>query len=75
MSRLPRVTGGEVLSALGRAGFVVIRVVGSHHHLRRPDGSGRVVVPVHAGKTLKPKTLATLLHQAGLTVEEFRRLI
>jgi predicted RNA binding protein YcfA (HicA-like mRNA interferase family) len=31
-----------------------------------------VVVPVHSGETLKPKTLASLLEQAGLSVDEFR---
>jgi predicted RNA binding protein YcfA (HicA-like mRNA interferase family) len=30
MSRSPRVTGDEVIVALGRAGFKVIRIRGSH---------------------------------------------
>jgi len=48
MARLPQVTGRERIAALGRAGFVVLRVKGSPHFLRHPDG--RVtVVPVHAG--------------------------
>jgi len=29
-------------------------------------------VPAHAGETLKPKTLAAILEQAGVTVDELR---
>ncbi|WP_084663898.1 type II toxin-antitoxin system HicA family toxin [Thermanaeromonas toyohensis] len=31
----------------------------------------QVIVPVHAGKVLKPKTLKSILKSAGLTVDEF----
>jgi predicted RNA binding protein YcfA (HicA-like mRNA interferase family) len=37
-----------VIAALRRAGFVVLRVRGSHHFLQHPDGR-RTVVPVPAG--------------------------
>ena len=33
MSKLPSLTGGEVISAFGRDGFEVIRVRGSHHFM------------------------------------------
>jgi HicA toxin of bacterial toxin-antitoxin, len=42
------------------------------HHERRP---GRVVVPVHTGTILKPKTLLSILDQAGIDAEQFRRLL
>jgi predicted RNA binding protein YcfA (HicA-like mRNA interferase family) len=35
----------------------------------------RVQVPRHAGVILKPKTLRSILNQAGLTLDEFRRLL
>jgi predicted RNA binding protein YcfA (HicA-like mRNA interferase family) len=38
MSRIPRVTGSELLAALATAGFAVIRVRGSHHFVRHEDG-------------------------------------
>lgn len=75
MSRLPRITGREVLGALKRAGFVEVRIDGSHHHLHREGGSGVVTVAVHAGKVLKPGTLRSILRQAGLTVEELTVLL
>lgn len=43
--------------------------------LRHPNKSGRVIVPIHRGKDLKPGTLASILDDAGLTPEEFRRLL
>ena len=73
--RLPRVAGAEVVRALGRAGWFVACQRGSHRSLRHPACSGTVVVAVHAGETLKPKTLQSILDQAGLTVEEFRELL
>lgn len=75
VTRLPSVTGRNVLRALGRAGFVVIRIEGSHHMLRHPQRGGLVSVPVHAGDVVPPGTLRNLLRQAGLTVEEFIKLL
>jgi predicted RNA binding protein YcfA (HicA-like mRNA interferase family) len=34
-----------------------------------------VTVPVHSENTLAPKTLQTILFQAGITVDEFRALL
>lgn len=42
------------------------------HHTSRP---GRVTVPLHAGAILKPKTLLSILDQAGIDVESFRGLL
>jgi predicted RNA binding protein YcfA (HicA-like mRNA interferase family) len=44
-----------VVKALRRAGFEQTHVRGSHHYLRRPDGGGLVVVPVHGNRaTCRP---------------------
>ena len=76
MARLPRVTARQALRALRRAGWYRHRQRGSHVVLKHPDKPGaRVVVPVHAGETLYPKTLLGILDQAGLTVDEFRDLV
>ncbi|HXQ28196.1 MAG TPA: type II toxin-antitoxin system HicA family toxin [Gemmatimonadales bacterium] len=65
----------EVASALERAGFVLITVKGSHRHYRRPDGTGRVTIPVHAGEVLAPKTFRSILRHAALSVEELQALL
>ena len=74
MTQLPRLTGREVIAALGKAGFGVVRVKGSHHRLRHADG--RVTtVPVHAGETIGPGLMASILRDVELTREEFLSLL
>jgi len=70
VTRLPRLTAAEVLRKLKRAGFVIVRSSGSHHRLRN-DAGRATTVAIHSGGILKPKTLATILDQAGLTIDEF----
>jgi predicted RNA binding protein YcfA (HicA-like mRNA interferase family) len=75
-ARLPVADGRRVIKALQRAGFVVDRVVGSHHVLTLPgDPTRTVTVPVHSAKDLKPGTLRSIIRQSGLTPEEFRDLL
>ena len=74
--RLPVANGRDVVRALTRAGFVVDRIVGSHYVLTHPgDPSRTVVIPVHAGRDLKPGTMRAIIRQAGLTVEKFNELL
>ena len=51
MTKLPSLTGREVIAALRKTGFAVARVRGSHHFLLHDDGRA-TVVPVHSGETL-----------------------
>ena len=74
MAKLPHVTGQKVLAALRRAGFRLSHVKGSHHYFRR-EGGRLVPVPVHAGETIPPGTLKSILRLAELTVEEFVALL
>jgi predicted RNA binding protein YcfA (HicA-like mRNA interferase family) len=74
MSRLPRLTGGEIIAALGKAGFVVLRIKGSHHRLRHPDG--RVTtVPVHGSEIIGPGLLSRILRDCELSREDFAALL
>jgi predicted RNA binding protein YcfA (HicA-like mRNA interferase family) len=43
MSKLPCPRAKQVIVALRRVGFEVIRIRGSHHFLRHPDGHATVV--------------------------------
>ena len=67
MPKLPRISGAEVVRRLERLGFVVVRQRGSHIVMRR--GAAGCVVPNH--RELKVGTLAGVLRQAGVSVEEF----
>lgn len=74
MPRRKRVTGKELIRALKKIGFDVVRVQGSHHRLRHPDG--RVTtVPVHAGETIGPGLLSQILRDIDVTHEQFGELL
>jgi predicted RNA binding protein YcfA (HicA-like mRNA interferase family) len=73
MSRkLPSVKPKIVIRTLKRSGFVVHHVTGSHYFLKKEKR--RVSVPYH-NKDLKSGTLASIIAQAGLSVEEFVSLL
>ena len=74
MSRLPRITGREVLATLRKAGFEVARIRGSHHFLRHADGRA-TVVPVHAGETIGPGLLVAILRDCEIDRDDFIRLL
>ena len=66
--KLPRdVSGKDAVTALRRLGFVVTRQDGSH--IRMSKGGFHVTVPNH--KAILPKTLQSLLRQAGISLEDF----
>ena len=73
MSHLPRISGRKCVAALGMAGFYVKRQEGSHIVLRRDDPFGQVVVPDH--HELDRGTLRTIIRMAGLSVDEFVKLL
>lgn len=67
MPKLPRVSGVEALKALQKLGFEKVRQSGSHVVVRR--GAKGCVIPMHS--ELKVGTLAGLLRQADVSVDEF----
>ena len=75
MPKLPVVSGEETVRALARAGFVFRRQASGHKILRHPETRVTVPVPIHGGKDLRPGTLRSIIRDAGLTVEEFIRLL
>ena len=74
MTELPRLRGREVIAALRRAGFEVVRTRGSHHFLRHADGRS-TVVPVHAGETIGPGLLAKILRDCEMSRDELAAYI
>ena len=70
--KLPALKPKIVIRALERHGFYVHHVSGSHYILKKEKL--RVTVPYH-NKDLKPRTLASIIEQAGMVVEEFLDLL
>jgi predicted RNA binding protein YcfA (HicA-like mRNA interferase family) len=75
MPPLPRITGREVVRALGKLGWVIVTQKGSHCQLKHPSRGGRVTVPLHAGETIGPGLLRSILGQADITVDELRGVL
>ncbi len=73
MARPGQVKARELLRILERAGFVVLRVKGSHRLLRHPSGR-RLLFAVHDTESVGPKLLSRILKDAGLTLDDFERL-
>jgi predicted RNA binding protein YcfA (HicA-like mRNA interferase family) len=74
MSKAPRLTGKQLLAVLAKAGFEVVRVRGSHHFLKHPEGRA-TVLPVHSGEAVGPGLLAKILRDADLSVQELNDLL
>ena len=67
MPELPVCSGAEVIRALERLGFRVVRQRGSYVMLRK--GAASCVVPLH--RELKRGTLSGILRQAGVNAADF----
>ena len=74
MPRLPVLKATELIRALEKAGFQVIRQKGSHVRMQHPDG--RVVtVPVHPGQDIGRGLLRKVIRDAELTRDELVALL
>lgn len=73
--KLPSLGPKQVIKALKKAGFYVDRQKGSHLLLKHPDVPKlRVTVAYHVGD-LHKDVLFSIIKQAGLSVEEFLKLL
>jgi predicted RNA binding protein YcfA (HicA-like mRNA interferase family) len=63
------------MAALRRDGFLVKRRESSHITLWHPERRCAVTVPDHGSRPLRRGMLRAVIRDAGLTVEEFRRLL
>ncbi|MDO9535586.1 MAG: type II toxin-antitoxin system HicA family toxin [Bacillota bacterium] len=72
--KIPVVSGMDCIKAVEKIGYVVVRQKGSHIRLKEKNGKlPPVTVPDH--KELRPGLLKKILNDAGLTVEDFIRLL
>ncbi len=64
MPDLPSVNGMQTIKAFEKFGFVMHRVKGSHHIMKKPDHAYVLTLPVHGARSLKPETLRSLIRGA-----------
>ena len=70
MPRIPGVNHQDAIRALERAGFRIIR---QGKHTVMSNGARMVTIPRH--NPIKAFTMGGIVRDAGLTEEEFRRLL
>lgn len=63
-----------MIKALGKIGFSVVRITGSHHRLVHADGR-KTTVAVHGKETLGPGILLKILRDIDLGRDELRKLL
>ncbi len=74
MPKLPRVKAQDLITALEKIGFNVVRQKGSH--VRRRHEDGRVVtIPVHADKIIGKGLLLKVLRDAELDKDKLIELL
>jgi len=73
MTKPPRISGRDCVSALLKLGFQTKRQHGSHIILRRDNPFAQVVVPDHS--ELDTGTLRSILRQSGVTAEQLLGLL
>ena len=75
MTKVPSLNYEQVVWAVRRNGWVVLRQRGSHIRLQKhsPGETLKLVVPAH--RPIKRSTLSYILKQARLTVDEFQLLL
>ena len=75
MSKLPTISGREIVKVLVRIGFAIVGRKGSHVRLKRQRGKEILIVIVPMHRDLAKGTLRSILRQANLTVEDLNRLL
>lgn len=73
--KLPVISGEKAIKAFLNAGFVKVRQRGSHVRLEKIEGDDiiKLTVPLH--NPMKKGTISRLIKDAGLTIDEFVKLL
>ena len=75
MSRLPVVSSEQLVTVLNKVGFVFVRQKGSHIRLEKQTDKGIIKLTVPRHGVIKRGTLRGIIKEAGITVDEFNKLL
>lgn len=73
MSSLPRISGWEAVRAFKKVGYELVRDRNGHAILKKGGVPMLLSVPIH--DELKSGTLRQLIRVAGITPDDFRKLL
>ncbi|MCD6089439.1 type II toxin-antitoxin system HicA family toxin [Candidatus Bathyarchaeota archaeon] len=74
MPKIRPLSSQRLIKILEKIGFKIIRQKGSHVIMINDRGT-RIVIPVHPGKDVKPGLIRAIIKEAGLSREEFFRIL
>ncbi len=72
---LPQVNAKDLIRVAKQLGFELDRQKGSHAIFYRASDKARVVIPIHSGRDIKPKTLHGIIDDMRVTPEKFKELL
>lgn len=75
MTKVPSLNYNEVINALRRDGWIVVRQRGSHIRLQKRIADETLKLTVPANKPIKRSTLSHIIKQARLSLPEFLDLL
>ena len=75
MSKVPSLPYVQIVRALQRDGWAVVRQRGSHLRLQKRIGEELLKITVPAHRPVKRSTLSHILKQARLDVDRFLQLL
>ena len=75
MSKVPSLPYDRIVHALQRDGWIVVRQKGSHIRLQKHTVTETLKMTVPAHRPVKRSTLAHILKLAGLSLDDFIRLV
>lgn len=67
--------GSDLVRALHKLGFFEHRQRGTSHLILKHEDGRRAVVPIHSGSDIPRGTLAGILRDIRVTVEELERVL
>jgi len=74
--RMPRVTGRQAGKVFLRAGWYLYHSRGSHFYYSHLDYPGKqITLAIYTGEVIPQKALKSILEQAGLSLEDFMKLL
>lgn len=74
MSIIPILTAVKLFKILKKAGFVILRIKGSHYFLEHPITRKVTSIPMHSG-TMKKGLMIAIIKQAGISIKELLKLL
>jgi len=74
LPKIPPLSPEKLIKILQKAGFRTMRQKGSHIIMMN-DKRTRIVIPVHPGREVKPGLVRAIIKEAGITREEFIKLL